>query len=378
MRHASQIRTLGAAVAVLTVLAATSAHGQTPPSQTATGGAFPVVIPTELPIPAPARARDPEAIGAQRDEAVDRALELETRIATLDEDLRALDRRLSVLAERVRAQRLEVARSTAALAEAEIRFRERLVILYKRGTIEPLSLLFTADTIGDLVTRATALSRISEDDARVVTELNQAIAEARYQESVLSDLLEQDTALHEAESARLVSLKDLKAEQDALIERLSEEAREALYRARALSAEERRQWREASILLGTPIERAAATVSPYPGITYAVASYMPRRYVSTGESWTALCSWYGPGFHGRMAASGQIFNEDDFTCASRTLPFGTLLALSNGYRRVLVYVNDRGPYVGNRELDLSKAAARALGIGGVGYVRAEIVTMPEE
>jgi rare lipoprotein A len=101
---------------------------------------------------------------------------------------------------------------------------------------------------------------------------------------------------------------------------------------------------------------------------------MPREYRSTGERYSAVCSWYGPGFNGRNTASGQVFNQDDLTCASRTLPFGTVLALTRGSRRVIVYVNDRGPYIAGRDLDLSKAAAAALGFSGVATVQVEVVT----
>lgn len=83
-----------------------------------------------------------------------------------------------------------------------------------------------------------------------------------------------------------------------------------------------------------------------------------------------IASWYGSKFHGRKTASGQIYNQNDFTCAHRTLPFGTRLLVKNPATGIecTVVVNDRGPYRGHRALDLSKAAARKLGITGVGKV----------
>lgn len=74
-------------------------------------------------------------------------------------------------------------------------------------------------------------------------------------------------------------------------------------------------------------------------------------------------SWYGPGFHGKRAASGEIFNENAMTAAHRTLPFGTRLRVteqSTG-RSIIVTINDRGPFTGGRIIDLSKAAATELG-----------------
>jgi rare lipoprotein A len=73
-------------------------------------------------------------------------------------------------------------------------------------------------------------------------------------------------------------------------------------------------------------------------------------------------SWYGPGFHGKRTASGERFDMNDLTAAHRTLPFGTRVRvrnLQNG-REVVVRINDRGPRIGDRIIDLSKAAAAAL------------------
>ena len=92
----------------------------------------------------------------------------------------------------------------------------------------------------------------------------------------------------------------------------------------------------------------------------------------TGHSFTGVASMYG-NESGRETASGQRFNEDAMTCAHRSLPFGTKLRVSHGGRSVIVTVNDRGPYVRGRVLDLSKGAARALGFDGLGQVTAEIV-----
>jgi rare lipoprotein A len=75
-------------------------------------------------------------------------------------------------------------------------------------------------------------------------------------------------------------------------------------------------------------------------------------------------SWYGPGFHGRRTANGERYDMEALTAAHKTLKFGTLLRLTNprNGESVIVRVNDRGPYVRNRQLDLSKAAAREVGI----------------
>ncbi len=84
----------------------------------------------------------------------------------------------------------------------------------------------------------------------------------------------------------------------------------------------------------------------------------------------ALASWYGPGFSGLPTASGEPYDPFGFTAAHKTMPLGTELLVSYGDSSVEVTVNDRGPYVGERELDLSQGAAQAIGLteAGVDYV----------
>src|SRR5215207_9049859 len=88
------------------------------------------------------------------------------------------------------------------------------------------------------------------------------------------------------------------------------------------------------------------------------------------EAKTGLASWYGPGFEGLTTASGEPFDPYGYTAAHKTMPLGTELLVSYGGRSVQVTVNDRGPYVGGRELDLSQGAAKYIGLthAGVDYV----------
>jgi rare lipoprotein A len=84
------------------------------------------------------------------------------------------------------------------------------------------------------------------------------------------------------------------------------------------------------------------------------------------EAREGLASWYGAGFKGLPTASGEPFDPRGYTAAHKTLPLGTELVVNYGGRSVAVTVNDRGPYVGARELDLSRAAARDVGLTRVG------------
>lgn len=105
----------------------------------------------------------------------------------------------------------------------------------------------------------------------------------------------------------------------------------------------------------------------------ATGCLAPRPVYRTGPSVTRLlggfeqrgiASFYGPGFQGRQTASGEVFDMNDMTCAHRTLPFGTILRVENlgNGREATVRVNDRGPYVAGRIIDLSRGAAERLGM----------------
>lgn len=100
-----------------------------------------------------------------------------------------------------------------------------------------------------------------------------------------------------------------------------------------------------------------------------------RGGLTGGGTLLGRASWYGPGFHGRRSASGERFDQNMMTAAHKTLPFGTVLLVTNrhNHKSVLVRINDRGPYVAGRMIDLSAAAARALAIDGVGAVRIDIL-----
>ncbi len=92
-------------------------------------------------------------------------------------------------------------------------------------------------------------------------------------------------------------------------------------------------------------------------------------------------SWYGPGFHGKTTANGEIYNQFELTAAHKSLKFGTLLRLTNpqNNKSIIVRVNDRGPYIEGRDLDLSYASARALGIiqPGVRNLKVELVQITD-
>jgi rare lipoprotein A len=93
-----------------------------------------------------------------------------------------------------------------------------------------------------------------------------------------------------------------------------------------------------------------------------------------------LASWYGEEFQGNPTASGQAFDMNGLTAAHRSLPLGTKLKVTNlkNHRSLIVTVNDRGPFIAQRFLDVSKAAAFRLGFmaSGLAMVRAEVISLP--
>ncbi len=96
--------------------------------------------------------------------------------------------------------------------------------------------------------------------------------------------------------------------------------------------------------------------------------------LSVFASQEGLASWYGGKFQGRRTASGEIFDTNKLTAAHKTIPFGTLVRvinLENG-KSAIVRINDRGPFVEGRIIDLSRAAALELGMTGIGVARVRI------
>lgn len=95
---------------------------------------------------------------------------------------------------------------------------------------------------------------------------------------------------------------------------------------------------------------------------------------------TGVASWYGPGFHGKATASGEIYNQNDLTAAHQTLPLGTRVMVTNleNTRSTEVLVNDRGPFAKERIIDLSLAAAQAIDMVGPGtaLVRIDVLESP--
>ncbi|HEX4311016.1 MAG TPA: septal ring lytic transglycosylase RlpA family protein [Acidobacteriaceae bacterium] len=139
----------------------------------------------------------------------------------------------------------------------------------------------------------------------------------------------------------------------------------------------RRSFRFAGALLATILGIAGAQAA-------SPATHLNPQVIVTHHHWYQLgiASWYGKFFQGRTTASGEPFDENQLTCAHRTLPLGSVLRVTNlrNHKSVVVTVNDRGPVPESRVIDLSRAAASVLGFSdqGLAPVKVELIGPQQE
>jgi len=146
-----------------------------------------------------------------------------------------------------------------------------------------------------------------------------------------------------------------------------------------------REWRSAShALSGSVVIVAIAAIS----VLFTGCATQARSRPAIGApapppqitSIVGVASWYGPGFHGHRTSSGAVYDQEDLTAASTLFPLGTHLLVTNlaNGRAVEVVVDDHGPYVKGRQIDLSHKAARVLGVIGPGTarVRMDVLATP--
>jgi len=124
---------------------------------------------------------------------------------------------------------------------------------------------------------------------------------------------------------------------------------------------------------------ACATARRGPESPDAGRPATPAPGTTAPKAQTGRASWYGEPHHGRKTASGEIYDMTQMTAAHRTLPLGTHVRVTNlgNGRSVVVRINDRGPYVGGRIIDLSQAAARELGAIGAGVVSVRVEVLED-
>lgn len=136
-------------------------------------------------------------------------------------------------------------------------------------------------------------------------------------------------------------------------------------------------WAAPGALLAAYMGVVITGPEPYRMAGSQTAERTALREAERGDSLRGVASWYGAELHGRPTASGEPFDMDDLTAAHLTLPLGTraqVTNLDNG-RTVVVRINDRGPFSGHRMIDLSRAAAREIGMLAAGSAEVEVTPL---
>ncbi|KEF41957.1 MAG: lipoprotein [Cyanobium sp. CACIAM 14] len=125
-------------------------------------------------------------------------------------------------------------------------------------------------------------------------------------------------------------------------------------------------------------EKFVDQIRPVPVAGHLIASAGPAPFGTGGQISTGRASWYGPGFFGSRTASGEVLRPGTLTAAHRTLPFGTMVRVTNlgNGRSAVVRINDRGPFHGGRLIDLAHGAARELGVTASGTADVKLEVLP--
>jgi rare lipoprotein A len=322
-----------------------------------------------------ATASDLETVRARAKTAGEQITALEHELAALRDETKAIKAEIEAASRDIGILEAEIHDAEAAFTRARDRYVDRAVEAYKAGPTAQIEVVLSAQNMSDLYALSEAAEHVSSLDAEALDELLQARAHAEAAQERLDDRKQKLMAANAEALALEESMETKLADRKEAFEALNAEVEK-------LEARARREAREA----------AAEDSGPYPavptdlsgGTPYGVhpadryegtgpSNGVPVAFKATGIRFEGEASWYGPGFEGQTTANGDIFDSSLYTVASKELPLGTYLYVEREGRGVVVYVNDRGPYAGNRILDLSRAAAQAIGITGVGWVSAEVI-----
>ncbi len=309
-------------------------------------------------------------------------------------ELKSLDSKIFAVNRSIAKDEKEVGQTESKIRSAESHIRDldgqiqtlrksanvRAVRMYKNGPGSILAPLFTSTTMTDLSKLGMFWESLAEKDGRTLIEATRLRGRRDEEKAALAKTVQnlearvrsldaQRNGLKTTREQRTKSLQDLKvAIQNAM------DAEKKVMAARAAAI---KKPAPGPCTVGLPArdQRLAALLSWYSPATGG-AGFMPSKLGPTGVVTTGDASWYGPGFDGCRSASGATYRASQLTAASISLPLGTLLKVTSGGRAVVVVITDRGPYAHGRVLDLSQAAAQAIGVGA-GSVSMEIL-LPTE
>jgi hypothetical protein len=305
----------------------------------------------------PARAVDVETLRTDAQTVADDVTSLERRLARLNDERALLEADIEDANRAIGTLELVQNETEEAYQEALDDYVASAVALYKAGPTPALDLMLSARSMSDAFTIVEATDAYDESASRELDSLirvknEAALTQARIDASKQELLVSKQRA--DAIAGEIAgTLATRRARLRVLTQRIA-----ALERAARLAAARAAHPGEALLDLLTPS-------GPAPGI--------PDGFAGTGVTFEGIASWYGPGFEGNSTANGDIFDPNLYTAASLDLPLGSWLYVAHEGRGVVVYVNDRGPYIEDRILDLSQAAAEAIGITGLGWIQAEVL-----
>ncbi|HET7481821.1 MAG TPA: septal ring lytic transglycosylase RlpA family protein [Actinomycetota bacterium] len=292
------------------------------------------------------------------------AQRLGDNVTGLERDLQVINDKKARLTREITEASAEIGVLEDGVHDAELAYQAaldayvaRAVDAYKDGASVNLDYLLSAETFEELDTVMEARAQSAGEFAEALRDAQEKKAAAERVQAQIDE--------------RKQKLLDRNAEVTALSDELATTLQQRRSTLRALSADITKLQRMAAA-------EAARSAQPDQTFTKLLhgsgpAQGIPDGYAGTGVSFSGIASWYGPGFEGQHTANGDIFDPDLFTAASRDLPLGTWLYVQHDGHGVVVLVNDRGPYIDDRILDLSQAAAEAIGITGLGWIDAEIL-----
>ncbi len=277
---------------------------------------------------------------------------------------------------------------TAARTAEQGKLQELVLNRYQEGTLGDLEVLFGAVSFQDLITRIDFLSFVGQRNADVIDAVTtQQVKTERVQASVKQREEEIAGLRAQADEQRKQILGVMNEQQTVLAGLQKDIAQLVLAKERALAAEQAAAaarggagnvedptgaaWMNASTL----VPGATGTVEGSPD-SWVIPAGVPTKYRSTLSWGDVVSSTYGNADNsppGPASASRRPFNENELTCATIVWKFGTLLAVSYNGKHVIVVCTDRGPYISGRSLDLSTAAANAIGLPGVATVHVDVV-----
>ena len=301
---------------------------------------------------------------------------LQAELTQVTARAQALTDALDQAAARDGGLRVAMERLTEVRERAQSRLDARARLVYMRSAPDPLGALNAELT-------APGLRRLAHIGQTAAMTVDRSLVQAVTAQSAQVRALEKKAAAYRAglrvRAAAVLQAQDQARALLATAQQLAAQQQAAADLARLAAQQQALDAISSSVTAAlTPAQtartRAAAeSQAPVVALLETTGAGYPRGYSPTGITLTGTASWYGPGFVGNPTASGAPYDPERLTCANKELPLGTVVRVTANGRSVSCLVNDRGPYVGDRILDMSRAGSRALGYDGLASVLIEVL-----